>query len=66
MRFIPVVVILLYSAISYGQYGNMGITDARSIALANTYATNSYGLQAVGKNPAQMANIPGSAHQIQH
>jgi len=64
MRFIPVVVILLYSAISYGQYGNMGITDARSIALANTYATNSYGLQAVGKNPAQMANIPGDKHQI--
>jgi hypothetical protein len=55
-------IIFLMSATGYtfAQYGSFGLTDARQLALGNTYATNSRGLYAAGKNPALLAyNVTG-------
>jgi len=37
------------------QYGSFGLTDARQLALGNTYASNSRELYAAGKNPSLLA-----------
>jgi hypothetical protein len=46
----------LYSGHVTAQYGSFGLTDARQLALGNTYTTNSRELYAAGKNPALLAN----------
>jgi hypothetical protein len=53
--FLIITVILVCSYISYGQYGSFGLTDARQLGLANTYASNCRELYAAGKNPAFLA-----------
>lgn len=53
---IVVSITVLLSVPSYGQYGAYGLTDARQLALGNTYASNSRELYASGKNPALIAN----------
>jgi hypothetical protein len=46
--------LILYQFVN-GQYGAFGLTDARQLGLGNTYASNSRGLYAAGKNPALLA-----------
>lgn len=37
--------------------GSLGLTDARSVSLGNTYTTSSYGLYGLGTNPAALYNL---------
>lgn len=46
---------LIFSFSAFGQYGSFGLTDARQLALGNTYASNSRELYAAGKNPSLLA-----------
>jgi hypothetical protein len=52
---IIVVVALALAGTVRGQYGSFGLTDARQLALGNTYVTNSRELYAAGKNPSLLA-----------
>ncbi len=47
---------LVFSGALRSQYGSFGLTDARQLGLGNTYATNSRGLYAAGKNPSLLAD----------
>ena len=47
--------LLVSPAILKAQYGSYGLTDARQLALGNTYASNSRELYAAGKNPSLLA-----------
>ena len=47
---------VILSGAAFSQYGVFGLTDARQLALGNTYASNSRELYASGKNPALLAD----------
>jgi hypothetical protein len=47
--------LLVSPVIMKAQYGSFGLTDARQLALGNTYASNSRELYAAGKNPSLLA-----------
>jgi hypothetical protein len=47
------------------QYGAYGITDARSIALGNTYNASSYQLYSLGTNPSLLAWNDFDKHAVQ-
>ncbi len=39
----------------FGQYGSIGVTDARSMGLAKTYNSTSSGIYSIGINPARLS-----------
>ena len=48
-------IFILISATIYSQgVGSEGVTDARSLGMAKTFTSSTYGLYAVGKNPANL------------
>lgn len=54
--FITIIVILFTINISAQSAGSIGMTDARSAALGNTYTASSTGLGGLGTNPAAIFN----------
>ncbi|MBI3125821.1 MAG: hypothetical protein HYZ10_15605 [Ignavibacteriales bacterium] len=49
------VLILILSNFAFAQgAGSNGVTDARSMGMAKTFTTSSFGIYAVGKNPANV------------
>jgi hypothetical protein len=50
-----IAMVLTIAHFASAQYGSFGLTDARQLALGNTYASNSRGLYAAGKNPSLLA-----------
>lgn len=53
--FLIIIALFTVPLIVSGQYGSFGLTDARQLALGNTFASNSRELYAAGKNPAFLA-----------
>lgn len=49
------IVVICAALTAEAQYGSFGLTDARQLALGNTYASNSRELYAAGKNPSLLA-----------
>lgn len=47
--------LLILGHYATAQYGSFGLTDARQLGMGNTYAINSRGLYAAGKNPSLLA-----------
>lgn len=50
-----VFIISIFSGFALGQgIGSAGVADARSMGMAKTFTTSSFGIYAVGKNPANL------------
>ena len=55
VNLISAVLILILSNFAFAQgAGSNGVTDARSMGMAKTFTTSSFGIYAVGKNPANV------------
>lgn len=52
---ISIVLLCLSAELVNAQYSSFGLTDARQLGMGNTYASNSRGLYAAGKNPSLLA-----------
>jgi hypothetical protein len=48
-------ILILSATLTFSQgVGSQGVTDARSLGMAKTFTTSTFGLYAVGKNPANL------------
>lgn len=54
IKFITVLLFIIFPCEIFSQYGSYGTVDSRSIGLAKTYTTSSNGIYAVGINPANL------------
>ncbi len=55
IKVISTVIVFLFSTLNFAQgAGSEGVTDARSMGMAKTFTTSSFGIYAVGKNPANL------------
>jgi Family of unknown function (DUF5723) len=62
--FILLLLSLLFSFISYAQFGSGGATNARSTGMAKTYNAISDGVNAIGINPANLMGDNNNSIQI--
>ncbi len=46
-----------FSVTSFAQFGSSGTVDARSMGLAKTYNSTSFGIYSIGINPANLSNM---------